>query len=159
MTEPRRMIFGAFVAGIAAVAASYVLAFLPGDAPSTASWLMVVGTAVSLSAMLALGAYRPGINGLRIGLLVAFLLLVMVGGFGLGLLLPAETVDSQLVLGLPRRAAILLLGIGLLPIAVLPFAYARDFADRGLDEAALKHLRDECLRLQDEHGIRRGGGH
>lgn len=159
MSPVRRVIFAGVVAGVAAVALAYALAFLPGDTPTAASWSMMIGTALSLTAMMALGAYRPGINGARIGWLSAFLLVVLVGGFGAGLLLPAEDVKSPLILGLPRRAAVLLLGIGLLPILVLPFAYARDFADRGLDTASLERLRAEARRLQDKHGIAPGGGH
>jgi hypothetical protein len=70
-------------------------------------------------------------------------------GFGAALLLPAETATGPLWLGLPRRAAMVLLGIGLLPLFVLPFAYARDSGDVQLDADALSALRAEAIRLRE----------
>lgn len=137
MMTPRGLAFCGVLLGIGAVAGSYALAFLAAGGAPAGAWLMIFGTALLLSSTLALGAYRPGANGRLVAGLVVFLLVIIIGGFGAGLLLPEEGPDGPLLLGMPRRAGVILLGIGLLPILVLPLAYAWDFVDVGLDEDAL----------------------
>lgn len=144
------------VVGTLCVSGAYVLAFLSASTPPAAIWLMIIGTGLLMVAMLALGAHRPGINGRRIAATSVFLLVLLIGGFAAAKLLPAEAAGDPLLFGMPRRAAIVLLGIGVLPVFVLPFIYARDFVDRGLDDAALDRLRREAKRLQQEHGITTG---
>jgi hypothetical protein len=63
----------------------------------------------------------------------AFVILMLVIGFGAALALPAtEGPLSRLWLGLPARAAIVIYGVGLLPIFVLPIAYALTFETQTL---------------------------
>jgi hypothetical protein len=55
-----------------------------------------------------------------------------------------ESAASPLVLGIPRRAAIVLLGVGVLPMVVLPalFAWTFDGSPFGAERlAALRRLR------------------
>jgi hypothetical protein len=55
--------------------------------------------------------------------------------------MPAETgADAPLWLGLPRRAAIVLYGIGILPLFLLPFAYAWTFDAMTLSEEDLARV-------------------
>ncbi len=54
---------------------------------------------------------------------------------------PAEGAGARLLLGLPLRAALVLYGVGLLPIVVLPFAYAVTFDDMTLSEEDLARVR------------------
>lgn len=115
-------------AGVAAVGAGYLAAFLPGGPPAWAPVPVVAGTAVSLAAAMALGAVSDG--GFRRGAALTCLFVLLVVGGGLGALLalpPADPADPRLVLGLPPRAALLLYGVGLLPVLVVPLAYAWSF--------------------------------
>jgi len=79
------------------------------------------------------------------GALVAAFALVgvtLAGGFGLALALPAGAPGSEpLLLGLPRRAAIVVFGIGLLPVLVLPVAYALTFEAQTLRDEDLERVR------------------
>jgi hypothetical protein len=106
---------------------AYLSAFLPGGAPAWAPWALATGTAALMVALMALGAAR---SGRPLGVMkwaLAFTFVVVAGGLGLALALPAEGVGTRLWLGLPARAAIVLYGVGLLPTLVLPLAYALTF--------------------------------
>jgi hypothetical protein len=67
---------------------------------------------------------------------------VLLIGFGAALVMPAETRDSTLWLGLPPRAAVVLYGIGVLPLFVLPIAYALTFESLTLSDADLERVRN-----------------
>jgi prepilin signal peptidase PulO-like enzyme (type II secretory pathway) len=82
---------------------------------------------------------RSGIGQLKIPFVFVFIVLVI--GFGAALALPAEDTTSRLWLGLPLRAAIVIYGIGLLPIIVLPVAYALTFETQTLSAADLERVR------------------
>jgi hypothetical protein len=79
-------------------------------------------------------------------------------GFGAALALPAtEGPLSQLWLGLPARAAIVIYGIGLLPIVVLPIAYAVTFKTQTLsaeDVEKVRALGRENQSIRDSAGDR-----
>ena len=145
----RRAALLALLAGTLAIAAAYAAAFLPGDPPGWAGWALGTGTAVVMVAAAALGAARPdrGIGPLRLPLLLVFLILV--GGFAAVLALPPEGAGAALVpgLGLPLRAAIVLVGIGLLPLLVLPVAYALTFDEMTLSEDDLARIRAAAAAL------------
>lgn len=146
---PSRFALAGVISGLLLIALAYASAWLPGGAPVSAAWVMVVGTALLLSSMMALGGIRRGRSWRRVVAAAAFLFGVLVAGFGAALLLPAEGVSGPYLLGLPLRAAIILLGIGIVPVLVLPLAFAADFDDTGLDETSLARLRTECARLRD----------
>nr|MCU0636746.1 hypothetical protein [Gemmatimonadaceae bacterium] len=86
-------------------------------------------------------------HGRRLGGLwwvLGFTLVVCVAAFGAALALPAS-VEDTLFGGLPLRAAIVVYGIGLLPLVVLPVAYALTFDRITLsddDLAGVRALRD-----------------
>ncbi len=130
--------------------AAYAAAWLPEGAPAWASWAMVAGVALLLPGTLLLGALRPGRASRRLVVAAALLALLMVMAFGAALLLPGTAAGEPLLLGLPRRAAIVIYGIGLLPMLLLPWVFARDFRDFGLDAARLEQIRRECARLQQK---------
>ncbi len=116
---------------------------MPGGAPPWAPWLLAVGIPVSFGAVMVLGAARgdAGIGKLKLPFL--FVVLVLAAGFCLALWLPAdESAESFLVLGLPLRAAIVIYGIGLLPIVVLPVAYALTFDTQTLSESDIARVRE-----------------
>ncbi len=142
--------------GVALIGVAYASAWWPGGAPRWGVWSMILGAALTLAATLALGAL--GSSGRRRWIMAtaAFLFVVVVAGFGLPLLLPDRGAAEPLLLGLPLRAAIEVYGVGLLPMLVLPFVYAREFDVRELDPGALEAFRAECERLRAEDDGERG---
>jgi hypothetical protein len=123
------------------VAAAYASAFLPGGAPEWAAGAMLLGMSGSIVAAMVLGAARDG----RVGRLAApftLVFLLLVGGFGAVLVLPAaDPADPSLWLGLPPRAAAVLYGIGLVPLLLVPLAYALSFDERTLRPGDLERIR------------------
>lgn len=139
----RRAARAALVASIVAIAIAYGAAFTPGGAPLWAPWLLAVGVPAALVTVMILGAARghSGIGQLKGPF--AFVFLALASGFCLALGLPAtEGPSTELWLGLPARAAIVLYGIGLLPTIVLPVAYALTFESQTLDAADIEKVRE-----------------
>ena len=138
----RRAALVALFIGIAAIATGYAAAFSARGTPAWAAWLLAFGIPVALAAIMILGAARGrrGIGPLKIPF--AFVALVLVIGFGAALALPAsEGPLSTLWLGLPARAAIVIYGVGLLPIVVLPIAYALTFETQTLSAEDVERIR------------------
>ncbi len=146
----KRLALAAVLAGTLMIAAAYGSAFLPGGAPGWAAWSMGFGTAVVMVASMALGAARDGRIG-RLKVPFAMTFLIVAGGFAAVLAMPAtEAPGAALVHGLPVRAAIVLLGIGLLPLVVLPIAYALTFEEMTLSDADLERIRRAARELRGE---------
>lgn len=147
----RSLAVGAVAVATLLIAAGYGGAFLPGGPPRWTAWAMVAGNSTLLVALMLLGAARTGgsIRPLAAPLLALYLILL--GGFGAALALPPEPDGAALWLGLPRRAALVLYGIGLLPVAVLPFAYARTFDSLTLRPEDLDRIR--AVRAGRETGV------
>lgn len=145
----RRAALVALVAGILAIALGYAAAFLPGGAPPWAPWLLALGIPIALGAIMILGAARGrmGIGPLKYPF--AFVVAVLAIGFCAALALPAtESALSRLWLGLPARAAIVIYGIGLLPIIVLPVAYALTFEAQTLSAEDVERVRELARERQ-----------
>lgn len=125
----------------ALIASAYAMAFSATLAPVVAPLLLALGTALILAAVMALGAQRGG----RLGPLwipVGFVVLVVGGGLSaLVLMPPADPAAGALILGLPRRAALLMYGVGLLPTLVVPVAYALTFERFTLSDEDLARVR------------------
>ena len=139
----RRAALLGLITGLVAIAAGYTAAFLPGGAPTWAAWLLALGIPVALGAIMILGAARGrrGIGPLKYPF--AFVVAVLAIGFCAALALPAaEGPLSRLWLGLPTRAAIVIYGIGLLPIIVLPLAYALTFEAQTLSADDVERVRE-----------------
>lgn len=129
------------VLSLLAIAAAYASAFGAAGAPAWAAWAMAVGTPALLVSLMALGASRHGrLGSLWLPLAATFALLA--AAFGLALWLPAESADADLWLGLPRRAAIVLYGVGILPLLIVPVAYAMTFDRLTLTSADLARIGD-----------------
>lgn len=151
----RRAALLALIVGILAIATGYAAAFLDGGPPVWAPWLLAVGIPIALGAIMILGAARGrfGIGPLKYPF--AFVVAMLAIGFCAALALPAtESPLSTLWLGLPARAAIVIYGIGLLPIIVLPVAYALTFETQTLnaeDVARVRELaRENQARREDK---------
>jgi hypothetical protein len=136
------------VSGLLALGLAYIMASV-GSASAAASWCGSYAAGATLAGTFLLAApgrtVPPGLL-----LVAAVVFVVLLVGFGLALLLPAEAPDGPLLLGLPRRAGVVLLGVGLVPALVLPWAYARAAAADPLDTAAIRALVEECEALRRE---------
>ena len=151
----RRAALLALIIGMLAIATGYAAAFLDGGPPPWAPWLLALGIPIALGATMILGAARGrlGIGPLKYPF--AFVVAMLAIGFCAALALPAtESPLSTLWLGLPARAAIVIYGIGLLPIIVLPVAYALTFETQTLnaeDVARVRELaRENQARREDK---------
>lgn len=140
MPDGRRLHLLGFLLSVGCIAAAYASAF-PAGAPGWAPWLMAAGIAGALVSMMALGASRDG----RVGVLAypfAFVFVVLAGGFAIALALPAPEAEGlTLWLGLPAGAAVILYGVGLLPLLVIPLAYALTFDHFTLQEEDWERVR------------------
>jgi hypothetical protein len=138
----KRLALGALIASTLLIAGAYGAAFLPGGAPAWAPWGLALGIPGALAGVMVLGAVRDGAGLGRLAWPFAFVVGALALGFALALALPAdESAGSTLYLGLPLRAAIILYGIGLMPIAVLPVAYALTFSTQTLTEEDVDRVR------------------
>lgn len=148
----RRLVPVIFLSALG-IAAAYLSALRPGGAPAWATFVMVAAIGVILVAMMTLGALpRDGRLG-GLGWAFAFTFLVVVGGLGAVLLMPADDpADPVLWLGLPPRAAVVLLGVGLLPVAVLPLAYALTFDRVTLRPGELERVREAARAARRDGG-------
>lgn len=137
----RRLSLAAIFASVLLIGAAYALAFIPGVSQQWNAWLMVVGIATIMVAMSALGALQRG-SDRGLGVVFVALFLILVFSFGAALILPAEgETAAGLWLGLPPRAAVVIYGVGLLPLFVLPLAYALTFRDSTQLESEIRsHL-------------------
>jgi hypothetical protein len=143
----------ALVISTVMIAAAYGSALVGAPGPAAwAPWMFALGVPGAIVAIMVLGAARGRAGG--VGRLIApmlFVGLALTLGFGLALGLPAtEGPASRLVLGLPLRAAVIMYGIGLMPIVVLPVAYALTFSTQTLNAADIERVR--------QAGIARRGG-
>ncbi len=129
------------------IAGAYASAFLPGGPPPWAAYAMALGTAAIMVGLMTLGAVRrEGLGRLRLPFMVTFLIIIV--AFGAALTLPSvDPGNPSLWLGLPPRTAIVLLGVGLLPLLFLPLSYALTFEEMTLSEADLARVRDAARAL------------
>jgi hypothetical protein len=134
------------------IAAVYALAFLPGDVPEWGALLFAVAVAASIAALMVLGAVRRGSIG-ALAPVFAFAFLVVAGGFGVALLLPAVPEPGRLWLGLPPGAAVVMYGVGLLPLLVVPIAYGVTFRSATLSAADLERIRVAKLAAEDARAL------
>ena len=146
----------ALVLSTGAIATSYASAFQSGGAPTWASWALALGLATCMTSITLLGVTagaRARSGGAPLTIVVTSLLAVwvlMAVCFGLALVLAPESgAEPRLLLGLPRRAAILIYGIGFLPVLVLPFAYAFTFDALTLPPEELERIRAAAQRARD----------
>jgi hypothetical protein len=143
-TDPtRRSALIALFVGVLAIAGGYAAAFTKGGTPSWAPWVLALAIPLSLGAIMILGAARGahGIGQLKLPFL--FVVAILAVGFCAALALPAtESQLSRLWLGLPARAAVVIYGVGLLPIVVLPIAYALTFDTQTLSAEDVERVRE-----------------
>jgi hypothetical protein len=117
------------------LAIAYLSAFLPGGVPAWAPWVFMLATTTIMLAMAALGATRSGTTLGRLQIPFAITFVIVAGSFAIALGMgDPNPAAPELFLGLPKRAAAIMYGIGLLPMVVLPFAYAWTFDEMTLSD-------------------------
>lgn len=146
----RRAAVATLFASTVGLAVAYGAAFARGGTPAWSPWLLMASLSTFLAAAMLLGATggprRTRGRGVVIGS-IAFSWLVMLGCFGFALAHAAdERMGMPLVLGLPVRAAVVLYGVGLVPLFLLPIVYAATFEIR----------EDDLRRAVSSRGTGRG---
>ena len=139
----RRSALIALLAAILAIAGGYAAAFTKGGTPPWAPWLLALGIPIALGAIMVLGAARGSRGVGRLTFPFLFVVAVLAAGFCAALALPAtESPLSRLWFGLPARAAVIIYGVGLLPIILLPVAYAVTFETQTLNAEDVERVRE-----------------
>ncbi len=158
-----RAAVGVLAVATGVVAVAYGSAFGEGGAPRWAGWLLALAVPAALASTMVLGAARRGRVSGR--LLAAFggVAVLLAVAFGLALGLPAGAgggaLGEPLLLGLPRRAAVVVYGVGLLPVFVLPVVYALTFDAQTLRAEDLERVRALApAREAAERDAERGEG-
>jgi hypothetical protein len=139
----KRLLVRLLVASICLVTAAYAAIFIYPAAPPWASIALAIGANGVVMTLMAIGAVRRDTLPRSLVWTFVGIFLVCAGAFVIALVLPArEGPDGPLFLGFPLRTAIVLYGVGVVPIAVLPLAYALTFESSTLSEDDLRRVRE-----------------
>jgi hypothetical protein len=139
--------------GTLGICAAYASAFFPASVGRAGPYVMAFSVPLCLISVMLLGAARRAATAPRARrvLAVSFALVFVLvgGGFLLALQLPVDTVAGPYWLGLPPRAAVILYGVGLVPLFLLPLVYAWSFEPLTLSDADLARVRAARRTLTD----------
>ena len=127
--------------GLLAVSGAYAFVLL-GIVAAATPWWFAFGTTAVLAGMAVLGASRRGRTTPVLTATVAASFTSVLTGLLVPLGLPVPDATDPLLLGLPYPTAILLLLVGLVPLVLLPIAYAYAFDREVLSDDDLAALRD-----------------
>lgn len=137
----KRVLIRLLVVSCCLVALSYAAVFA-GARGGWAPWTLAIGANGVIMSLMAIGAVRRDTLPRSLVWTFVGLFLFCAGCFVAALVLPAaEGAHGPLLFGLPLRTAIVLYGIGVVPIFILPFAYALTFEASTLSEADLIRVR------------------
>ena len=145
----KRTLLRLLAASCGLVAAAYAALFLSPGAPGWAPLALAVGANGAIMSLMAIGAVRN--DTMPRSLLWTFLglFLLCAGAFVVALVMPPqEGAGAPLLLGLPLRTASVLYGVGVVPIAILPFAYALTFESSTLSEDDLVRAREAYASIR-----------
>ena len=145
----KRTLIRLLVASCCLVAAAYAAVFVMTPTPAWAPSALAIGANGVIMSLMAIGAVRHDTMPRSLVWTFVGLFALCAGAFVVALLLPArEGAGGPLLLGLPLRSALVLYGIGVVPIAVLPFAYAMTFESSTLNDADLVRVRDAYAKMR-----------
>ena len=145
----KRLLIRLLAASCGLVAIAYAAMFVSATPPSWAPIALAIGANGVIMTLMAIGAVRHDTMPRSLVWTFVGLFVLCAGAFVVALLMPAqEGVGGPLLLGLPLRSAIVLYGVGVLPIAILPFAYALTFESSTLSE-------DDLVRVRTAHASMR----
>lgn len=142
----RRALWVIFISMVV-IGAGYASAFREIGPPRVAAFAFALAVAAVMTAILVLGATRKNARLGALKWVFTFTFAVLAGGFCVALTDGAAE-PGRLFIGLPRGAAIMLYIVGLMPMAVLPIAYALTFDETTLNEAQLNELRRKLQELR-----------
>lgn len=151
MTRPhQRLALGGLAAACLAAAGAFALALVPAGGLAAAV-LLAFATALLMAALVGLGGGGDGGAGALT--LAVFTLVVVVGGgvAGAFLLGAPEGPGARLWGGLPRGAALLVYGAGLVPAVVVPLIYAWTFDRTTLRPDVLDEVRRRGREFERRH--------
>lgn len=138
----KRILLACVVASCVLAGAGYAGVIVSTHTPVWAPWCLAMGANGAVMSLMALGASRRGTlaPALRWTFLGVFVLCAV--SFGAALAMPAnEGAAAPLLFGFPERTAILLYGVGVVPMFILPFAYALTFDASTLSADDLARVR------------------
>lgn len=146
----KRVLIRLLVVSCCLVALSYVAVFA-GARGGWAPWTLAIGANGVIMSLMALGAVRRDTLPRSLVWTFGGMFLFCAGCFLAALALPpAEGANGPLLFGLPLRTAIVLYGIGVVPIFILPFAYALTFESSTLSEGDLNRVRTASAAVRAE---------
>ncbi|HET7188561.1 MAG TPA: hypothetical protein VFI52_10415 [Gemmatimonadaceae bacterium] len=146
----KRVLIRLLVASCCLVALSYAAVFA-GARGGWAPWTLAIGANGVLMSLMAIGAVRRDTLPRSLVWTFGGMFVFCAGCFVAALALPAaEGANGPLLFGLPLRTAIVLYGIGVVPIFILPFAYALTFESSTLSEADLHRVRTASAAVRAE---------
>ena len=145
----KRLLVRLLVIACAFVALSYAAVFVVTPTPAWAAWTLAIGANGIIMTLMAIGAVRHDRLPRSLAWTFAGLFVLCAGAFVIALALPAnEGMNGPLLLGLPLRTAIVLYSVGVVPIAVLPLAYALTFESSTLSADDLTRVRAAYERVR-----------
>ncbi|MEP7000333.1 MAG: hypothetical protein ABI969_07625 [bacterium] len=145
----KRLLVRLLVTSCGLVAIAYVSMFVSATPPAWAPISLAIGANGVIMTLMAIGAVRHDTMPRSLVWTFLGLFVLCAGAFVVALLLPAhEGPGGPLLLGLPMRSAIVLYSVGVVPIAILPLAYALTFESSTLSE-------DDLVRVRAAHASTR----
>jgi hypothetical protein len=145
----KRLLIRLLAASCGLVAIAYVAMFVSTAPPAWAPISLAIGANGVIMALMAIGAVRHDTMPRSLVWTFIGLFVLCAGAFVVALLLPAqEGPGGPLLLGLPLRSALVLYSVGVVPIAILPLAYALTFESSTLSE-------DDLVRVRAAHASMR----
>jgi hypothetical protein len=146
----KRTLIRLLVTSCLLVALAYGAVFA-GSPGAWAPWALAIGANGVIMSLMAIGAVRHDTLPRSLVWTFAGLFVLCAGAFLTALALPAaEGAGGALLLGLPLRTAIVLYGVGVVPIFILPLAYALTFESSTLSEADLDRVRSAYAVVRAE---------
>jgi hypothetical protein len=121
----------------------YGATWLPGGAPRWVAVCFALATVLQLCAFCLLGAVRRDGRVGSVAISVAVMGLLVGGALVYAILAADPGAAEGLVLGIPRRAALVLYGVGVAPLVVLSVVFVRTFDAWAGTEKHEKHEKHE----------------
>jgi hypothetical protein len=147
----KRILIRLLVTSCGLVALSYAAAFVSGTGNAWAPWTLAIGANGVIMSLMAIGAVRHDTLPRCLVWTFIGLFVLCAGAFLTALALPAaEGATGALLFGLPLRTAIVLYGVGVVPILILPLAYALTFESSTLSEGDLDRVRAAYATVRAE---------
>ena len=147
----KRVLIQLLVVFVLLVASAYITMLTSSTTTTWAPLALAVGANGIIMTLMAIGATRHDTLPRALAITFATMFVLCAGAFVAALLMtPNEGAGGPLFLGLPQRTAIVLYTVGVMPIAVLPLAYALTFDSSTLSDADLVAVRAAHAKLTTE---------